>query len=217
MRTLLQRLGRFAPGTSAARLAVIDSYAPSAGVRYSFRQARPTLTDAEVEQVVDGLRQWFRLHARAGSGSLAMPSQVVDDLWHAFMLHSREYAGFCSAALGRFLHHTPESGMTAAAAVRNESQGLARTLELAVKHEALPPGRLPLLFRIDEELGVEDGRRYLAPCGSATAACVAPVAATCLAHLHRSGDGGDAGAVHGAHGDGDGGAGGGCGGGCGGS
>ena len=113
--------------------------------------------------------------------------------------------------------------MDAGAARHNESRGLARTFQLAWKDEALLPGRLPLLFRLDQELGVEDGRRYLSYCGSATAACPAPADATCLAHLPRPRDGGDGGAAPSGHGDGagdsgggDGGAGG-CGGGCGGS
>lgn len=217
MLTLLSRLRRLAPGASAAQLAAIDAYTPSSGVLHSFRRAHPSLTDAQVEQVAAGLRQWFRLHARAGSGSLAMPSRVVDDLWHAFMLHTREYADFCTATLGRFLHHTPEAGMAAAAALHNERQGLAHTLELALKDEGLPTGQLPLLFRLDQELGVEDGRHYLPSCGSATPACLTPAGATCLAHLPRARDGGDGtivGAGDGGTGDG---GGGGCGGGCGGS
>ncbi len=152
-----------------------------------------------------------------------MPSRVVDDLWHAFMLHTREYADFCTAAFGRFLHHSPEAGMDTAGVRRNESSGLARTLELAHRDEAALPGQLPLLFRLDEQLGIADGRRYLGFCGSAAAACFAPAGSTCLAHLPRPRMDGDSGGVHGGHGDsggdggggngggGDGGGGGGCG------
>ncbi|GAA1958775.1 hypothetical protein [Amycolatopsis minnesotensis] len=35
------------------------------------------------------------------------PSQLVDLGWHTFILHTREYADFCQAVAGRFLHHVP--------------------------------------------------------------------------------------------------------------
>jgi hypothetical protein len=32
---------------------------------------------------------------------------VVDELWHTFILFTREYATFCEAVAGRFIHHAP--------------------------------------------------------------------------------------------------------------
>jgi hypothetical protein len=46
------------------------------------------------------------------SARLSMPSVLVDDMWHKFLLHTRDYAAFCDAAFGRFLHHEPESTLT---------------------------------------------------------------------------------------------------------
>ncbi|MGV1905722.1 glycine-rich domain-containing protein [Agrobacterium cavarae] len=33
---------------------------------------------------------------------------AVDELWHTFVIFTREYADFCEAVAGRFLHHVPE-------------------------------------------------------------------------------------------------------------
>ncbi|MGV1915617.1 glycine-rich domain-containing protein [Rhizobium sp. 22-785-1] len=34
---------------------------------------------------------------------------AVDELWHTFVIFTRDYAAFCDAVAGRFLHHVPES------------------------------------------------------------------------------------------------------------
>lgn len=36
------------------------------------------------------------------------PSKAVDIGWHTFILHTHDYAAFCDAVAGRFLHHVPE-------------------------------------------------------------------------------------------------------------
>ncbi|WP_100772187.1 glycine-rich domain-containing protein [Rhizobium sullae] len=33
---------------------------------------------------------------------------AVDELWHTFVIFTRDYAAFCDAVAGRFLHHVPE-------------------------------------------------------------------------------------------------------------
>lgn len=35
------------------------------------------------------------------------PSMAVDLGWHAFVLHTTDYATFCQAVAGRFIHHEP--------------------------------------------------------------------------------------------------------------
>ncbi|MEU9716002.1 hypothetical protein [Streptomyces sp. NPDC047976] len=37
------------------------------------------------------------------------PSQQVDPGWHTFMLHTQEYADWCQAQFGFFVHHAPNS------------------------------------------------------------------------------------------------------------
>lgn len=36
------------------------------------------------------------------------PSKFVDIGWHTFILHTYDYAAFCDAIAGRFLHHVPD-------------------------------------------------------------------------------------------------------------
>jgi hypothetical protein len=115
-----------------------------------------------------------------------MPSVVVDDLWHELVLHTRDYADFCDAAFGRFLHHVPDPAMSTPAAARNRDTALLATLRLARQDERCDPGRLPLLFRVDRELAVPDGRRYLADCGG-RGECYELAGVLCLQHLQGFG------------------------------
>jgi hypothetical protein len=118
-----------------------------------------------------------------------MPSRVVDDLWHEMLLHTRDYAAFCDAAIGRFLHHEPESAMPPKRARANPSEGLLATLLLARADENCPPDTLPLLFRVDQEVGLDGARRYITDCGGGRSQCYdnPNLHLVCLAHLGGSG------------------------------
>jgi len=48
----------------------------------------------------------FLVACGASSGPLS-PSAAVDLGWHAFILHTRDYAAFCTAVAGDFIHHVP--------------------------------------------------------------------------------------------------------------
>jgi hypothetical protein len=135
-----------------------------------------------VRIVEAGTRQWFRLVARHSKAKLSMPSVIVDGLWHELVLHTRDYADFCETAFARFLHHTPESAMSAEAAAANRSAGLAIAYRLAREDEHDDPGRLPLLFRVDGELGISGGRRYMADCGG-RGQCHEMPGVLCLQHV----------------------------------
>ena len=151
-------------------------------MRQRFVQQHDELSSDDIGLVEGATRQWFRLAARHPKARLAMPSVIVDDLWHEFVLHTREYAEFCEAALGRFLHHVPESAMTAGDAAANRLGGLRATFHLAQQDETGEPGRLPLLFRVDQELAVAGGRRYLADCGG-RGECFELKGMVCLQHI----------------------------------
>lgn len=173
---------------SGRRLAIIDEYQFPGSVRQRFALQRDDLGSDDIRLVEGGTRQWFRLAARHPKARLAMPSVIVDDLWHEFVLHTREYAEFCEAGLGRFLHHVPESAMTATGAAANRSGGLQVTFQLAQQDElarrggAAGPAALPLLFRVDQELAVAGGRRYLADCGG-RGECYESKGTVCLQHV----------------------------------
>jgi|tagenome__1003787_1003787.scaffolds.fasta_scaffold20947619_1 hypothetical protein len=173
---------RFSDRRSAQRLAVVDDYRFPAGVRHRFTVEHGDLDTAAVILVEDATRQWFRLAVRHPKAKLSMPSVVVDSLWHEMVLNTRDYAEFCDAAFGHFLHHVPESAMIPAAAAANRTTRLADTFHLAQEDESCRPEVLPLLFRVDRELEVKDGRHYLADCGG-RGECYDLPGAICLQHV----------------------------------
>jgi hypothetical protein len=202
------------------RTAAVDAFEFPSSVRQRFAGQHHNLAADDIRTVEAATRQWFRLAARHPRAKLAMPSVVVDDLWHELVLHTRDYAAFCQAAFGHFLHHVPESAMAPPAAAENRSTRTLTTLELARQDEGCGPGQLPLLFRVDQQVAVNGGRRYLADCGG-RGQCHELPGMVCLQHLTGPGKAPRAGArgtTHGHHGTdagcvADGGDGGGCGGG----
>jgi hypothetical protein len=169
----------------------------------------PHLTSTQVQQVLDGLKDYFHLSLQA-KGVLSMPSQAVDEAWHAFILSTKAYASFCQRAFGRFLHHHPAETMTAPT---QATQGIRRVWTLACQRErinAASPERLPRLFALDRELNIPHGFYYSLNCMAAVAA------AYCASHI-GSGCGGSSGCSNGESSSSDSGdSSSGCGGGCGG-
>ena len=60
------------------------------------------------------------------------------------------------------------------------------TLDLARRDEGCDPDQLPLLFRVDREIGIAGGRTYLADCGG-RGQCFPVSGAVCLQHLGGAG------------------------------
>jgi hypothetical protein len=173
---------RFCDRGTVRRVAVVNAFVFPSGVRQRFTDHHRDLSADDVATVEAAARQWFRLAAGHPKAKLSMPSVVVDDLWHELVLQSREYAAFCEAAFGRLLPHPPESAMGAATAAGNRSTGLATTLHLAQQDEGCGPHQLPLLFRVDGQLAVAGGRRYLIDCGG-RGECFELPGTVCLQHL----------------------------------
>lgn len=209
-------------GSKRRRSAFIDEFTFHPAVINKFREVRPDLKPEQEELVFAALKDYFHITNRAGRRMVAMPSQVVDDAWHAFILFTRGYQRFCSRAFGRFLHHTPAEAM---ASPTQAGEGLKRAWRLACAHDGVDPKsptRLPLLFSIDADLGIENGFHYTPDCKSGTRRSDGG-SYYCGAHIGcASGCGGDSGATGGDGGGGffdgfgDGGCGGDGGGGCGG-
>jgi hypothetical protein len=173
---------RFWERRSARRIAVVNAFEVPSSVRQRFTFQHGDLTAGDVRTVEAAAQQWFRLAARHPGAKLSMPSVVVDELWHELVLHTREYAEFCEAAFGQFLHHEPESAMGPAAVAANRSTALLTTFRLARQDEDGGPDSLPLLFRVDEDLTAVGGRRYLADCGG-RGQCYEVRSTVCLQHL----------------------------------
>ena len=146
----------------ASRYSFLERYTFPAALRDKLKERHPTLSDADVDQVLEGLRQFFGLcqHADAVQmgRSFGMPSKIVDDAWHELILMTREYTRLCDGAFGGYLHHTP-----AALSDEPQKRGLLRTLQHL---SATPQERwktlngMPLLFAMDLALQVEGGFHY---------------------------------------------------------
>ncbi len=153
-----------------ARQRYIDDYLFPPGIRPRVRARYPHLTDADLDRVMEGLRDYLHIAQRARGRMLSMPSQVVDVAWHEFILFTRAYQQFCRRALGRFLHHTPAEAMRSPTEAQ---EGIRRAWRLACAHENLSPKsppRLPRLFALDTDLKIPDGFRYALNCALLAAA-----------------------------------------------
>jgi hypothetical protein len=81
---------------------------------YDFGYLRERYADEHPEyahrfdDVVAELRKFLAL-PKTCDGPLAVMSHAVDGLWHTFINHTPQYAEFCEANYGRFLHHQPRS------------------------------------------------------------------------------------------------------------
>ncbi len=149
------------------RATFINAYRFPASLRGKLVFKYSQLTIEQIDQVIDGLRQFFLVCLSAnvvnGGTAVGMPSKVVDELWHQFILMSREYSEFCDQAFGKYLHHTPDTEM---------KNGLDLPLSNTL-HQLHSPGLnarmvggvaaiagVPLLFAMDRALGIEGGYQY---------------------------------------------------------
>ncbi|MEH1125357.1 hypothetical protein [Micromonospora sp. CPCC 206061] len=157
---------------STHRVAVVDHLQFPARVRQRLMNQHNLGAD-DIRLVENATRQWFRLVARHPRATLSMPSVVVDDLWQELALDVRDYAAFCEAAFGRPLDRS--SRHTTAA-------GTLATLSYARRDEGCGPTALPLLFRVDQDLRIQGGHRYLVDCGG-RGECFQPRGMICLQHV----------------------------------
>jgi hypothetical protein len=149
---------------SARRESYIRQFVLPHGLYKKLHEKRPEIDPKHHSLVARALRQFFLCHLKSGRRFVSMPSQVTDDLWHEFILYTRNYQLFCDKAFGGYMHHTP-----AVALGRGESDdvGLKRTWRYACLEENInpqSPSRLPLLFAIDQKLGIAGGFRYVPDC-----------------------------------------------------
>ena len=150
--------------TYAKRQSVIKKYRFPSTIKNKVKDKYPHLNGSELDQVMEGLREYFHISHKAGRRMISMPSQVVDVAWHEFILFTHEYQRFCHQALGRFLHHTPAEAMKSKTQAHD---GIKRAWRLSCLREKMNPleaTALPLLFAIDSQLEIEDGFKYSLNC-----------------------------------------------------
>ena len=196
----------------SAQKAFIENYEFNTAIGCKVRERYPHLAEPQTTLVLEALLEYFQICNQAGTRMVAMPSQVVDVAWHEFILFTRPYEAFCTAAFGRFLHHTPTEAMQSPTQAQG---GIKRAWRITCDRSSISPSNpvhLPLLCAIDSELNIEDGFVYASNCLDKSS----PVYASgyCAAHIGcASGCAGDNGSSSSSDGVGDGS---GCGGGCGG-
>jgi hypothetical protein len=141
----------------------IETYVFPAALKQKLYAAFPILSTAQIEQILEGLRQWFELlHSHRGQ-KFGMPSKAVDTAWHEFILLTRQYQSFCDGAFGEYLHHAPNVG---GGERSGEDLALARTYVLApvtaivAGGAALGAASATGLFDMDRALGIEGGYVY---------------------------------------------------------
>lgn len=168
---------------NAKRERFIREFTFPQGLYRKLQQKRPEIDSKYHPLVARALRQFFLAHLKSGKRFVSMPSQVVDDLWHEFILFTRNYQAFCNKAFGGYMHHTPAVALGRG---QTDDVGLKRTWRQACREENInptSPSRLPLLFAIDEKLGIKDGFHYVPDCGKSSAArerhCGAHLGAGC--------------------------------------
>jgi len=147
----------------AKRRTFIEQYKFPAALRAKILFKHQNLSENQMFQVLEGLRQFFLVCAIANAvgkkRSFGMPSKIVDDAWHEFILMSREYSRFCDQAFGGYLHHTP------AGSDESDDKSLLRTLHQLKSDHANHAGwamlgGIPLLFALDKAMAVEGGQHY---------------------------------------------------------
>ncbi len=152
-------------------MAFVTAYRLPALVRQRFAFRHESLRTDQIDLVEAAARQWYRLVARHPHARLALPSTVVAQLVDVFTIQAAEYAAFCAASFGKLPR--PAAGHGA----------LRRTFRLAQADEGSVAPNLPLVFRVDRELMITAGRRYLVACGGGRTICHELPGVTCLQHL----------------------------------
>ena len=108
----------------------------------------------------EAILEFKRYMALVGLGyrGLGMVSPEVDEVWHAFILFTKDYAAFCQAAFGEFIHHVPRTS-------RDVLPGVGAERFLQAYREVF--GALPEVWR--ERIG--EGRADKDPSGCGAEDC----------------------------------------------
>jgi hypothetical protein len=155
------------------RAAAVDAFVFPDNVRQVFAGRRDLDADG-LRTVEAATRQWLRLLARHPRTELSVPSVVVDELWRDLATDTDAYPALCRAAFGRLVEPPGPAA--------RHAHALLRTLRRARDDERCGPQAVPLLFRVDQELAVPGGRRYLTDCGG-RGECHELRGVVCLEHL----------------------------------
>ncbi|MCH9812600.1 MAG: hypothetical protein K0U47_01510 [Epsilonproteobacteria bacterium] len=142
----------------------IQSYHFPKAVITRFKEQSPHLTDVQVQDVFERLKDYFYICHKANNRMVAMPSKVADDAWHAFLLFTKEYEAFSKKAFGRLFHHIPSISVDDSIKMQ---EALKTAWMLSCEKEDIlynAPDKLPRLFLLDKLLEIKDGNIYVINC-----------------------------------------------------
>lgn len=129
----------------------------------------PHLNENDVTEAFEQLRLYFQICWRNEKKAVAMPSRLVDTCWHALICDTRNYARFCEAVFGKFLHHEPPNSFELQkieVSERSDRQmlAIARAYKGALAADVIDKSTVavPKLFAIDERMQIQDGFCYSA-------------------------------------------------------
>jgi hypothetical protein len=147
------------------------------------------LSAEDVNLAFEQLRFYFGICLSKKPVSVAMPSRIVDTCWHVFISDTRQYRDFCDKVFGDFLHHKAwtEANLSVQSELieiveHQDKEDISEEMktqlmlefrnqlaaariyqwarELEVKDQDSNSSDVPFLFRIDEELVINDGFFY---------------------------------------------------------
>lgn len=155
---LLVLMGYWQSRREQRQLAYIRSATLPATLWTDVRARHPELADADWPQLESALRQFFALWVAARPKPLGLPSRALATLWGCFAAHPA-YPAFCRQAFGQLLPPLP-AHTSDSPTVTND---LRSTWQAACRSEGCSPWRpnyVPLLFALDQTLGMLDGLAY---------------------------------------------------------
>ena len=82
-----------------------------------FMVERKGLKPEMAERVETEYRRFFELTCLYDNIGIVPACRAVDEFWHAHILFTRDYASFCEAVDGQFIHHLPTLGDEAEALI----------------------------------------------------------------------------------------------------
>lgn len=185
----LQGINVYLDGKAQKRRGLLKGYVFPECYHAEVMKRYPLLSAQDVNLAFEQLRFYFSICLAKKPVSVAMPSRIVDTCWHVFICDTKEYKEFCDEVFGDFLHHIAwtEANLSVQSELieivehqdkEDFSEEMKTQLilefrnqlaaariyqwarELEVKDQDSNSSDVPFLFRIDEELAINDGFFY---------------------------------------------------------
>ena len=137
----------------------IDNYKFPKRVELNIKELYQHLTDEDVQIILEGLKEYFKLYIISNRRMIVIPSLLISKAWYEFMQSKSEYNDFCQNAFGFFLHHAPIVKIQ-----QNEANYDLKVLWTLVcnREDINPndPNKLPFIFLLDEKFKINAGYKF---------------------------------------------------------